>query len=386
MLKICKCGCGRSFVPTGNSSQYYSDECRKSNYRLKEKIRNVCICGCGREFWTKYAGRKFYSRKCYASYMYIKERQVDNTEAPFCLCGCGQKVLGRAGRWNKYISGHFKPSDETIEKLRTSKIGVTRSDEWKQLMSIKMKEHWSDPEWQAWWLSRRTGCRKGLSDIGDPPLCACGCGNPVSRKGSSKHWNKYISGHFHLEQKRIWELKRGEASYCKCGCGNKVVWSKEKHGWNEYYGHHYTKDPEYRRKMSDSMNTEEKRLELSDKGRNNYANPEYVAKVIKGWNRKPSGFERLFEQLKPDMFIKYVGDFKLWIALPNGKQKNPDFIIEGTNKVIELHGDYWHKGEDSSELVRLYKDVGYDCLVIWENEMSDIKLVMKRVSDFLKKK
>jgi cytidyltransferase-like protein len=48
--------------------------------------------------------------------------------------------------------------------------------------------------------------------------------------------------------------------------------------------------------------------------------------------------------------------------------------------------DYWHEGEDEQELIDLYKQAGYDCLVIWEKDMKNIKAVMKRLSDFLRKK
>jgi hypothetical protein len=298
---------------------------------------------------------------------------------------------GRGG-WKKYITGHFVPmqNSETVRKMLENRIPRKFTDEQKVQQSISRKESWSkltDVEKQKI-VEKRLESMKAINAdkherlLSNPPLCLCGCGLPVERKGTS--WAKYIDGHY-LEQKRRLAIeKRGIAPKCLCGCGLDVSWSKDNRRWNKYYGRHFCKSEEYRDNMSKVMNSSEKKAELSQKSKDNYLKPEYLEKVRIGRNVKPNRLERIFDILKPDMFIKYVGDFKLWITLPNGKSKNPDFIIEGTNKVIEIHGDYWHDGEDERELIKLYKESGYECLVIWEGEMEDdIRDVMNRVMDFI---
>lgn len=83
----------------------------------------------------------------------------DGEKAPFCACGCGQRVKWKRVRgWAKYCKGHG-----------TAKVP--------------------------------TGTR-----LEEPPLCACGCGEPVKFR-HGKGWNKYKRGHGqrvegHYTQKR----------------------------------------------------------------------------------------------------------------------------------------------------------------------------------------
>lgn len=85
-------------------------------------------------------------------------------------------------------------------------------------------------------------------------------------------------------------------------------------------------------------------------------------------NTKP---ERMFNEQTPD-FINQTSDGKFYINFKTGKIKNPDFIVRPVNKtkkVIEIFGRYWHPESEQQQLISLYKEVGYDCLVIWEEEV-----------------
>jgi hypothetical protein len=62
----------------------------------------------------------------------------------------------------------------------------------------------------------------------------------------------------------------------------------------------------------------------------------------------------------------------------------PDFVRNhGHNQVIEIYGDYWHRGENPQDRVDLFDTYGYKTLVIWENEVHSMsedefaKLVFK---------
>lgn len=254
-----------------------------------------------------------------------------------------------------------------------------------------------------------------------PPLCECGCGLSARINKCGKSYTRYATDycrgkasrgrlreqqhpcecgcgelttnpHFvnqkHHGRTRI--VQRGLAPLCGCGCGRPVRWAKRtgkkrgrKSGWNKYIEGHSNSDPKLRAKMKEVMNTPEKLAELSQKSRDNYLDDEYLRKLYEGRKVCPNRFEALFNILT-DTDIEYVGDGKLWIQLPNGKPKNPDFRA-GKRKVIELHGDYWHKGEDETELIELYKEAGYDCLVIWEREMVDIESVLGKLAEFIGK-
>lgn len=85
--------------------------------------------------------------------------------------------------------------------------------------------------------------------------------------------------------------------------------------------------------------------------------------------------------------FKYCGDGTKWVA-----RKNPDFIrIDGIKKqVIELFGDYWHSEKVTGELEQIheckrkrhFKKYGYECLVIWENELNNFKDIYYKIKNF----
>jgi len=102
-------------------------------------------------------------------------------------------------------------------------------------------------------------------------------------------------------------------------------------------------------------------------------------------NRRPTNPEKMFDEMTPNS-IRYVGNRAWWRKLPNGKYKNPDFKVTGQKKIIEIHGDYWHKGEDIQILINQYKQIGLDCLVIWEKDIySQPKEVLDKTKIFIKR-
>jgi hypothetical protein len=78
---------------------------------------------------------------------------------------------------------------------------------------------------------------------------------------------------------------------------------------------------------------------------------------------------------------EYVGDGRLIIG-----KWCPDFVRNhGNNQLIELFGDYWHRGENPQDRIDLFKQHGYDTIVIWQSELKKLGEVeiIKRVSDFM---
>jgi G:T-mismatch repair DNA endonuclease (very short patch repair protein) len=67
--------------------------------------------------------------------------------------------------------------------------------------------------------------------------------------------------------------------------------------------------------------------------------------------------------------LKYTGDRKFWVKFKNGKLKNPDFVFGDYRICVEVFGDYWHKGEDTNELINKYDEIGWRCLILWESEI-----------------
>ena len=101
-----------------------------------------------------------------------------------------------------------------------------------------------------------------------------------------------------------------------------------------------------------------------------------------------SSLEGILELSFPEC-IEYIGNGKFWITFSNGRKKCPDFVVKNkkgkyTKYVIEAHGDYWHAGEDEQELINLYAEVGYKCLVLWESEVkNDLPNVLTKIANFI---
>ena len=78
--------------------------------------------------------------------------------------------------------------------------------------------------------------------------------------------------------------------------------------------------------------------------------------------------------------FRYVRNGEVWLG-----NRNPDFInTNGKKQVIELLGTYWHPLFDGAFRTEHYKQYGFDCLIIWEDELKDIAQVAKRVKGFVR--
>lgn len=232
--------------------------------------------------------------------------------------------------------------------------------------------------------------------------CKCGCGR-ITNPG-----NKYIYGHhFFGNTYRKGTGKTKIRRRCKCGCGQITNYGKR------YVNGHHAKNPseDTRRKLSIASmgnirakgqrskeirnkislglmgNTnasgyerdcsEETRKKLSLISIEKWQDPDYQKRQCKAQSIRPNKSEttllKLLNKLFPNEY-KYTGDFSFMI---NGK--NPDFVnINGQKKIIELFGDYWHKGQDPQDRIDIFTPFGYKTLVIWENELKKSRLQLRR--------
>lgn len=84
-------------------------------------------------------------------------------------------------------------------------------------------------------------------------------------------------------------------------------------------------------------------------------------------NKAEISLQEILDITYPDCY-QYVGDGSLIIG-----GKCPDFIYG--NKLIELFGDYWHRGEDPLLRIAHFRKYGFQTLVIWERELKDPDLI-----------
>lgn len=263
-----------------------------------------------------------------------------------CNCGCG----GLPKKGNKYITTHnlknLIKTEEHRQKIGLSNKGKKRTEEQKNLMKEKSKEYWTKER------------RASFS----------GKGNPMFGK---KAWNKGKK----LTKEQIKNFSKshlGQVSWNKNTKGIMVAWNKG-----------LTKETDIRVKIY----AEKVTIALS--GRKNpehilrmkeiWQDPKFVKKQMKSRNVMPNKTEIYLQSIITSITnnFAFVGDGKEIIG-----GKCPDFIDKVNNKIIELYGDYWHKGQDPNDRINYFKNFGYDTLVIWESELKDIDNLKNKLEVF----
>lgn len=120
-----------------------------------------------------------------------------------------------------------------------------------------------------------------------------------------------------------------------------------------------------------------------------FKNKDYKNKIVKillsSQSIKPNKSETiligLLNNILPNEY-KFVGNGKIIID-----GFNPDFInVNGQKKIIEHFGDYWHnlpeyKKRDKARL-KAYSKYGYSTLIIWQNELNNLKKVKEKILEF----
>ena len=174
--------------------------------------------------------------------------------------------------------------------------------------------------------------------------------------------------------------------YCKeIGCNNEITYHTVKYGQGRCHpcaGKFYGRNEKYRESQG---KTSKKRWQDKEYREKNIKN---TFKALKSNNISPNKPEKLLNKilnrLCPNEY-KYVGDGKIIIS-----GFNPDFVHNnGSKKIIELYGDYWHNREDTKKRDKgrfhAYKRNGYKMLIIWEHELENLNKVENRILEFNKK-
>lgn len=143
---------------------------------------------------------------------------------------------------------------------------------------------------------------------------------------------------------------------------------------------------EHKRRISESCKgrkcSEETKERMARANKKKWENSDYRGSVIRNSRLSmkitPNKSEQKLQQLLDNRFPeewKFVGDGSFIL---NGY--NPDFInVNGKKQIIELFGDYWHKGEDPADRAKLFEPYGFKTLVIWEHELKNLLSVATKV-------
>jgi G:T-mismatch repair DNA endonuclease (very short patch repair protein) len=153
--------------------------------------------------------------------------------------------------------------------------------------------------------------------------------------------------------------------------------------------------PEWRKKFSKKRmgkgnpmygrkRTKKAKQLTSEAHKKKFLDDDYCREFGKRFVNKPTKPELILNDILSPSY-KYVGDLSFWIG-----GKNPDFVDKKNKKVIEMFGEYWHsekrtgipRDKHERELIQHYRKYNFNCLIIWEFDLKDIKTVKKRIRRF----
>jgi len=117
-----------------------------------------------------------------------------------------------------------------------------------------------------------------------------------------------------------------------------------------------------------------------------------IKAAIKSVIKKPTKPEKKLKSIieKYQLAFQYTGDGKVLIGT-----LNPDFIHNEKPKVIEVFGRVYHDPTKTFKeeipwhqqywgRIAYYSQHGYDCLVLWDDELKDEKKIIDKINVFLK--
>lgn len=300
-----------------------------------------------------------------------------------CSYGCGReaKIQFKNGKYCCEISRNKCPGLRDLN--RKSNTGRIHSDKTKEKISSKNKGKNKERYHQF----------ENVENI----LCSYGCGLLAKYKNLTKfccesHFSKCPSM---IKKNRDRSLKLHMNLEIKNKLKNKVKLSWEKEGrleknLNALKKFYENESEEHKRRRITNIRNGHRKNSYLEKmriwGKENWKNPDYVKKIQASLNLKPNKPEKILINLFNDLGLdfKYTGDFSYWID-----GKNPDFLNEKNNKIIEFFGSYYHdriipksRENHESERINHFKNNGYKSLIIWEEELSNIKKLIQKVLQF----
>jgi len=271
-------------------------------------------------------------------------------ESRMCKCGCGQ--ITNPGR--EWIRGHHRR-------------GQVASEESKLKMSLAKKGKRCGKDHPMYG-------KKGK----DNPNFGRKTSEETKRKLSTIALERFVDKENHpmYGKQKSNETKKRSSDLCKERYANPENHpsygkkrSKEQNKNNAEAQKKLCKDPE-------------RIMQMKEIGKNCWKDPEFVRKQMLARNRttqnkKEKQLEIILNNLFPNQY-KFVGGGELIID-----GKCPDFVnCNGQKKIVELFGDYWHKGDDPQDRIDIFTPFGYSTLVIWEHELTSKIDVEKKLTDF----
>ena len=168
---------------------------------------------------------------------------------------------------------------------------------------------------------------------------------------------------------------------------NSSVRMKEKYATGELFpsfkGKNHTEEAKQKNREAHTGNKAsiETKEKMSIKHKKQWEDLIFAKKMIESFKILPNKAELYLQDILNSLFFEgqfqYVGDGKEVVG-----RKCPDFIDKTINKIIELYGYYWHRGQDPNDRIDYFKQFGYGTLVIWESELKNIEYLKNKLFNF----
>lgn len=158
----------------------------------------------------------------------------------------------------------------------------------------------------------------------------------------------------------------------------RIAWNKDLTAQTDIRVENYSK----KLKETSSSSRLEVREKISKTIKKLWEDEDYRNKTLIAQQKKQNKSELKVSEILEKLFpceYKYVGNRELFLGYP---PKNPDWVHKSKNKVIEFLGRYWHPDEDEFILKNHYNKIGYDCLIIWEEELKNKDVLEQKIKNF----
>jgi len=112
--------------------------------------------------------------------------------------------------------------------------------------------------------------------------------------------------------------------------------------------------------------------------RENVKNPEYLRKLFyrRPMSKPEMDFQRIVDE--NDLPYEFVGNVENKSLVIGGKV--PDFAHKSEKKLVEIYGEFYHKGQNPQDRIDFFKQHGYDCVVFWASELKDSNKILEVLS------
>ena len=345
-----------------------------ASYAKRCDMNKLCACGCGlpvskgKKWVNHHSARDPERRKAQSKLM--KELHVDHDMIHKWTPESKAKMVESQ---KQYWLNH--PEEAEIRLQKQSKIMKDKCLNHPNCSSEERKKRWT-PE-------RRKKLSQRMKE--NPPM-----NNPATRKKVSEKQKLNPSCKLPACQeaiKRSWTPEKRKIQSDKMkkvhkhpnwngAHARKIIGEKSKKNWE---------DPAFREKTKRSHDEAYKKPEVKQRMRERsiklWCDPNFIESQRIGRDMSPNKAEQKLNKILSGLFpeeYKFVGDFQFTMG-----GKCPDFLnVNGQKKVIELFGNYYHKRGEEAGRIQHFKKYGFDCLIVWENELKEVTTLTEKLINF----